>query len=435
MRKGLWCAAALAIVAAGLPMSGAAAGPKPSQTIVVATSDGLAKALVPENAGRRILLKKGTYSVSGTLTVPDGASLEGEGVMADAGGLPAGFTPGSVTRIVASAVFTGDVLRLGNGSSLRNLRVEDALDRQGNVVGVVSRAANDVLSASIVDCEVVNPNGFEQPLGDGPAGAALVVLTRNPEFAADPPPHTGAAVALQLAHSIVAGEFRSLFAMNFATGGRVSVTLSSNVVGGTLEAIAGIARPDAVRNATVAIDSSSNRYRPGSASPLGWQLGGGSSAPLQTPTLGASSNHVRIASTNDRIDGAFVGIYAFGGRRIGDLDVPSSDNTADLTLRGLAVSTVEGGADLWLAGAESGFRLRGFAGEFSPGDRNTLSVDAAGSSGSGERSNEYANVWGPSSPSTFGKGNRLVFAGTPAAFAATNVAILPPPPAALFGGG
>src|SRR3954447_15367549 len=49
--------------------------------IDVTSAAELVAALVPENAGRRILLHAGSYDIDQTLVVPDGATLEGEGVM------------------------------------------------------------------------------------------------------------------------------------------------------------------------------------------------------------------------------------------------------------------------------------------------------------------------------------------------------------------
>jgi len=88
--------------------------------------------------------------------------------------------------------FHGQVLTLGHDSALRGLRVLDLANppsqpplRQGNVVYVASRAPGDVIAASIVECELVNPNlvGFSDV---GPHGHGLVVLTLNPNLGAPP---------------------------------------------------------------------------------------------------------------------------------------------------------------------------------------------------------------------------------------------------------
>src|SRR5436190_12516681 len=63
-----------------------------SNAIVVTSSAELVAALVPANAGHRILVHAGSYNLGQTLVVPDGATLEGEGVMQlDQARLPIGL--------------------------------------------------------------------------------------------------------------------------------------------------------------------------------------------------------------------------------------------------------------------------------------------------------------------------------------------------------
>lgn len=54
------------------------------------------------------------------------------------------------------------------------------------------------------------------------------------------------------------------------------------------------------------------------------------------------------------------------------------------------------------------------------------------STGSGQRANVYEHEVGPLLPENLGKGNRLEFLGTAAAFEESNAAIAPAPPAELF---
>jgi hypothetical protein len=131
--------------------------------IVVDTSEDLKAALVAANAGRRIVVRAGTYRVDGPLTVPEKATLQGAGDMLG-GDLPSGFEPRTETKIVALPSFDGDLLRLRNHASLRGLVIEDALGRSGNAIAVVSRGLGDSVSASILECEIVNPNtaGFSR---------------------------------------------------------------------------------------------------------------------------------------------------------------------------------------------------------------------------------------------------------------------------------
>jgi hypothetical protein len=410
-----------ALIAAGAlaPPASAAGAP-----IVVSNSEQLKAALVDANAGRTIHVRAGVYRVDGPLTVPAGATLEGEGVMLG-DDLPGGFRPGTETRLVADGTFTGEMLRLRNGVSVRRLSVEDVSGRNGNVIGVVSERPHGSVAASISECRIVNPN-MPGANRDGPVGGGIVALTRNRALGADPPPDVGSTINVQVMRSIVSAAGRAIFAMNFAQGGRVNLVLSDNVVAGTLDAIGGISRPDTVSGAAVAIVSEQNVYRPSAESGVGWQIGGGSSAPIPFPTAGTFGNRVSVDSSGDVIEGAVTGILAFAGRRLDTLAGPSSDNSVQLTLRDLRIRTSgPGAADLELVGAWA-------LGEFPPGDRNTLSVVMRGATGSGPRANLYANVRGPTDPANFGMRNRLVFAGTPVQFAAANRGIDPAPPAEFF---
>ena len=70
------------------------AAPMRANTIVVTTTAELQAALTPANAGKRILVRSGEYEVGHALTVPDDATLVGEGEMTfDDAGLPAGIVP------------------------------------------------------------------------------------------------------------------------------------------------------------------------------------------------------------------------------------------------------------------------------------------------------------------------------------------------------
>jgi hypothetical protein len=433
MRKSRGWSVACVMLALGVGgLSEATAQPQNGRPIIVDTTHGLKEALVEANAGRRILVRAGTYSVDRALTVPDGATLQGEGVMMG-GDLPAGFAPQTETRIVALPSVVSNLLTLGNGASIRGLVVEDVIDRVGNAIAVVSRDRNDSVRALILECEIVDPNPTRPGGPDGPNGGAIVALTLNLEFGSDPAPHDGAAVAVEIRRSIVRATGRALFAMNFASGGRVDVDLTENVVAGTLEALGGVSRPDAVVDAATTVHSTGSLYAPDPPG-LGWLIGGGSSAPIPLPTAGTRSSHVRVSSTDDRIEGARVGIFAFAARRQRSIDGPNFDNTAELQLRGLVIRTTgTDAADFVLHAA----RTEGQPPEreFVPGDRNLLTADLLDSSGSGLRANQYAHVWGPVLPENFGEGNRLQFLGTRALFDEHNDGIDPAPAADFFTGG
>jgi hypothetical protein len=390
------------------------------QPIIVTTAKELKEALVEAHAHRRIVVRAGTYPVDGPLTVPEFATLEGEGEMLGPG-LPAGFAPESRTRIVALPGTQGDLLRLRNEASIRGLVIEDIPRpvegaRLGNTIAVVSTGKHSSTSASIVECEVVNPN---EPGGgaDGPSGGAIAALTLNLGFDQPPDPHEGAVVEVEIRRSIVRAAGRALFAMNFATNGEVEVELTENVVAGTIDAIGGISRPDKVTGARTAIVTRRNLYLP--TQPTGWIIVGGSSPPFRNPPPAAtSSNQVDVDSRDDRIEGFGTAIEAYAGRRLSNVAGLSSDNQATLKLHGLTIQTTDPTAvDLRLIAAVS-------FGDFSPGDRNTLSVDIRDSIGSCPPKNDYKDVL----PENSGAGNRLKFKGTRVAFEASNTCIPTPAP-------
>ena len=79
-------------------------------------------------------------------------------------GLPAGFAAGTRTTLSMTGNTPGNMLTLGDGATIRGLQIEDLAGRAGNIVAVVSREAGDRVSATIVECEIINPN----PSGAGP---------------------------------------------------------------------------------------------------------------------------------------------------------------------------------------------------------------------------------------------------------------------------
>jgi hypothetical protein len=421
--SGVLCAAS-AIVSA--PTAAAA-------TVVVTTSAELEAALVPANAGAQIFVMEGEYQVSNPLTVPDGTILSGEGVMGfDGSGLPTGIAPSGRTVLRASATLAGDILTLGNGSTLRNLVIEDVVGRvvAGNPVAVVSRSAGDFISATITQCEIFNPNPSGGP-PPGPTGRGVTVVTRNPNLGLDPPPHEGSVLQLEMTQSIVRspGGGDALFAINFASHSQIGLDLESNVIGGLLGASGGVGRPDAVTGASVIIQSRRNLYRSDSPGPTttGWQLLGGADAPSPFVVSVASTfNSLRIHSKNDTIEGFAIGIAAVGGRRIGAPSGPISSNSVAMNLLGTRIMTTA--ADLRLSGARSLV-----PGVF-PDEGNTLHVVVHQASGSGLRANVYGDAF-PVPPGSLGAGNRLEIVGNVNAFDRTNENFSPAPAAEFFTGG
>src|SRR6266545_2711304 len=390
--------------------------------IVVTTTAELEAALSPANEAAQILVRAGEYDLSQALTVPDQATLVGEGVMGfDDSGLPTGFEASGRTLLRATAALVGDVLTLGDGATVRGLVIEDLAGRPGgNPVAVVSRAAGDFIAAHIEECEIINPNSSVG--GQGLRGRGLVVVTRNPS-----PSHEGAVLRVQVTQSIVRspGAGIGVFAINFASHTQINLDLESNVIGGGLNTAAGVGLPDAVTGASVTIQSRRNLYRSDSPLPtaIGWTLFGGADAPSRLVASKASTfNSLQIHSNDDRIEGFATGISAAGARRFGALSEPMSSNSVDVNLHGTRFVTTT--SDLRLFGAVSFVAV-------STGDENTLHVVASQATGSGPRLNRYAHSSTPSM-GNLGVGNRLEIAGNANAFDQTNNDFVPPPPAEFF---
>ena len=391
--------------------------------IVVTTVAELQSALSPANAGARILVRAGEYDVSQALTVPDRATVVGEGVMSfDESGLPTGFEPSGRTLLKATAGLVGNFLTLGDGATVRGLAIEN-IAGPGHAVAVVSRAPGDFVSARIEECEIINPN---LPA----AGRGLAVMTLKP----DPEPaHEGAVLRVQMTRSIVRSPraANGVFAINFGSHSEILLDLESNVVGGGLNAAGGAGRPTtAVTGAGVIIKSSHNLYRSDSLVPtaIGLGLSGGADTPPAVTLLGsqaATFNSLQMHSIDDTIAGFVTGIVASGGRRINALSEPISSNRVDLNLHGMVLQSTT--VDLRLAGATS---LVGVA----TGDDNTAHVVLVQATGSGARANQYAHSATPPMVSP-GIGNLLEIVGNANAFDQTNQNFDPSPRAEFFTGG
>jgi hypothetical protein len=254
-----------------------------ANAIVVGSSAELVAALIPHNAGRRILIRAGSYALDETLVVPDGVTLEGEGVMQlDDARRPTGFAAGTSTTLVMIANTPGNMLTLGDGVIVRRLAIEDLVGRPGSAVAVVSRASGDRVSATIEDVDILNPS----PTGvapQGPTGCGVVVLTLNPNMGGDPAPHSGAVVGARIWRSIIrspaTGQGCGVFAFNFAPQAEISVQMFNDVVGGGIIASGGVSRPDAVHDSKTVIQSHHNLYRDDTpdacdSKRIGWLLQG-----------------------------------------------------------------------------------------------------------------------------------------------------------------
>lgn len=413
---------AAALAAIGLTLGGLATAAEP---IAVTTVDELLAALVDENAGKRIVLAAGDYAVPGPLFVPDGVSLEGAGIMTGQK-LPGGFAPGSESRIKAQTAFAGDVLTLGDGVQLARLAVEHAAGASGSPVAVRSREPGDSLSVSIEECEIINPNPSGVTPG-GPIGEGVLLITLNPNLGNDPPAHDGTAIDLRMHRSIVhSPRGAAVFAINFSSMSLISATLRDNIIG-PLRLSAGVSRTDAVSDSTIDVQSHGNVYRgdPGPDSlQTGWQIYGGSGVPIMLPGEETRNNAVRLTSNGDRIEGFRRAILAAAGVRLNPLPAPAFDNRVDLRLHQLNLATPDDGTgtDLSLHGA---YTTTGVT----VGTGNVLRVQMSGATGSGYRSNLYADATGPDTPDS---GNALVIIGNATAFGNSNTDVLPLPAAQFF---
>jgi len=403
----------------------------------------LIAALQPSNAGRRIELAAGEYLVDRPLVVPDGTTLVGAGTMQlDEEGLPRGFATDAVSTLQVVGGFAGSVLTLGDGSAIQGLRVVDLPNteaeprlRLGNVVLVASRRPADRVAASVVDCELINPNqaGFTD---EGPYGHGVAVLTLNPSLGAPPAAHEGAAVAVRVERSLVRTRTGAVvFANNFAARGHIALRLEGNRFEGYLVAGGGVSRPDAVTGAEAVIESRRNLYAVTGWPRAGWLLIGGSTSPhfLEGGIPGASGVSLRFDSMGDRIEGFRTGVWAAAARRLGATSSPLSDNRLELRLEGTRIASVgEDAADLVLHGAVSEAKPWVRGGEFSAGDRNVLRASLTNVTGSGIKRNRFTDVEGPLQPANSGTGNRLVIEGSLEQFRRSNRAIEPLPAAGLF---
>jgi hypothetical protein len=301
MNGWIWLVCA-AISLAGWPRISAASR---SHTVVVGPGADLPAVVADADAGTRIHIGAGTYRLGKPLVVPDGVTLEGDGVMLGHD-LPDGFAAGTETRLLADAATTpGDLVTLGDGATLRALVIEDIANRPGNVVSVHSRGADDHVTASIEHCEIRDPK-LPGAGPDGPLGRALAVLTQNRSLAAFPPPDVDAKVSVSVTHSIVraSGGSSAIFAINFASRGDITVVVRSNRLYGSIEMTGGVSRPDEVIGASLTVRSEGNVYSGAVTAPVAWTIDGGSGAPVPGFVApGTSGNRVRFSSIGDAIEG------------------------------------------------------------------------------------------------------------------------------------
>src|SRR5688572_15484536 len=173
--------------------------------------------------------------------------------------------------------------------------------------------------------------------------------------------------------------------MNFASRGKVTIRLSKNDIGGPLDVIGGLSRPDAVIGATTRIISHGNHYSlpPATDGREAWQIVGGSSSPFGGGAK-TDSNSAGIQSKDDQIENFPVGIVTVGGRRLPGGGT-CSHNKARLELLHVTLATYgTDAADFEFMGA-----LSFVASE--AGNANIVHVLVQKTTGSGPRANVYDN--------------------------------------------
>ena len=448
----------LAVGAAGWNALQREPGPRFSGgTAVITSSADLMAALVPANAGRRIQLRAGAYDIERPLTIPDGMTIDGAGVMRfDGDGLPAGFDSATRTTIRMAAPAAGDMLTLGDGVTLRRLEIEDLAGRTGNVIAVLSRGGHDSVSVTLEETVILNPNVFS--IGaSGPLGRALFIMTRNPNLGAAPLPDSASAITVRMTRSMVRAPAGGggFFAYNFAANSTITLDIRQSVVGGSNEANGGVSRPDAVHGSRVQLHSEGNLYRnewgEPCASPLrGWNFTGGSSTPV--PIEGAAvtrNNELLVRSVNDRLAGFTSAILATASRRFfpDPISAAPVDNRILLQLSGTTIETpaCESVGRATDAGVATDQRdpVRDFTlvggwvanDALAAGSGNILRAELTGVTASGRRANSYLDAGGQMGPlpaELAGSGNRLEVVGDSAQFTRDNQGIDPAPAARFF---
>jgi hypothetical protein len=384
----------------------------------------LQAALVAAISGDTVLIRAGVYPVTQPLVVKDGVTVLGEGSMGFAqNGLPAGFALPGQTILQAESTLTGDVITLGNGTIMSALILHDGSRSGGNLVAVSTRAPGDTISATILECELFNPNGAG--VGpQGPTGRVLAVISRNLNMAAPPSPDDDSNVHVRVLHSIVhAPRGTAVFANNFASRCAIRISLTGNVVGGPLDIVGGTSRPDSVTDSSVTIESRGNLYwceNPIVRQTAGWSIIGGATPPFLAGAGTATRNRVRVLSLDDRIEGFVNALVATGGQRYFPNAGPIVSNHVELILHGISLQSSL--SDLTLAGGRSSFD-----GSFADADAdNSLRVTMTQAVGSGVRQNTYAHQLG------IWPGNHLEITGSPTSFGQVNDSIDAPPPVEFF---
>jgi hypothetical protein len=336
------------------------------------------------------------------------------------GGLPTGIDPAR-SRLMAAPTLIGELVRLNDGVSLSRIVVEGIPGQGANVVVLGSTAPGSSASATIEDCEIINPNPSSGNR-DGPIGRSMLVWTL-PEI------HPNSKLELTVRTSLLKGQGNALFAVNFSAQCNINIDLERCVMGGGLNASGGASRPNPVTQSSTLIHSHKNEYRSFDQWPIefaAWNLNGGSNSPLPD-SKGTAENFLRIESRDDSLHGFNLGIYAAGGARGSANGDPVNGNRLEIDLQNTTLSSNQ--ADMSVVAA-----LTGNA-NLTPGDNNHLDLTVQHVTGSARPCGYHDAALQdgtPLAPAVAGTGNRLRIAGTPQTFAQQTNGITPVPGADFF---
>ncbi len=438
-------------------MSAGSAWAGSKKDLLVSTTAELVAAMNPQNAGRTIRIKPGTYCPNAPLTLPEGSRVIGAGKMEYDDGLPSEFREGTVSHIIPAdggkqcpveqGFFAGNsVISLTDGSSLQGVKISIDLTVgytfAANTV-VIHARGGQTIQTLISECDIQARSGPFVIVPPGiPAGRAIQLMTGdgppNHDLPGDPK------IRAVISRSIIRGNNTvAIFNGHWESKGETFLALQGNVfkeANWSLDLVGGISRnalgvANVVEGAATEVLSIGNLYQGVGVDSTGWLLTAGATGP-QPGAPDSNHNHVTMTSFNDRIENVGIGINARAAFRRSPLQGYLHDNTTDLQIIGTEISTLTtddpnfSTADLaFCPVAAQGSALK----VDKVGDRNWVYVSALGLNGSGTRGNLYEYFAGICGfMDSTGDDNGLVFWGNLKLWQILNKNIDPDPPAELF---
>jgi hypothetical protein len=406
----------------------------------------LIKALTDNKGDDIVLSGEETYIVETPLIIPKNTKLIGQ--VATSGTWDSWWEtwagrPRRLTMLKAHTELDGDIISLSDGATLDSLCISDVerdwkdeaktVRKQGNVVNVYSEEPNQIITAYIIGCDIFAPNVPSIDEHQLTSRAINVTTWKGSQG-------SKVTVTVTGCRTTCAAASPGICAVNYSSSSQISVTLTSNHIGGGLDVAAGVSRPDLVTGSTTTIKSNSNLYiGEGPESDTGWSLNGSFNAlnPSLNVTGGTTSNTLVVSSIDDVITGFRLSVDAFAGHRPFERttdDTPLgfvSGNRTEIRMQGTEMHSRE--ADLRFIAATNGGGVQtdhGITAQFKPGDNNHLLVSMTGVTGSAKGHNVFgdsAAVDGTVDANALGSGNKLLFVGWFSDFLANNEGIDPPP--------